>query len=223
MEVTKIADGLWRWSAWYEEWRADVGCVYAETDEAVVLIDPLVPPAEAERFWEALDRDVERLGLPVEILITVFWHARSAAEVAHRYGGRIRAAGRARAAVARRTETEVVPLRPGDSLPGAIEAFATGRSSELAYWLPRHNALVPGDVLLGDADGGVRLCPQSWLPATVDQDAVREALVPLLDLPIERILVSHGRPVLEHAHARLAEALAGSRGDHAQSLRATST
>lgn len=210
MEVTRIAEGLWRWSARYEEWRDEVGCVYCETDEAVVLIDPLVPPDEAERFWQALDHDVERLGLPVEVLITVFWHARSAAEVARRYGGRIHAASRSRAPVARRTETDVMPLGPGDPLPGAIEAFATGRSSELAYWLPGHNALVPGDVLLGDADGGLRLCPQSWLPATVEQDAVREALVPLLDLPIERVLVSHGRPVLESAQAKLAAALTGS-------------
>jgi hypothetical protein len=34
-------------------------------------------------------------------------------------------------------------------------------------------------------------------------------LKPLLDLPIERVLVSHGEPVTERARARLAEALAG--------------
>jgi hypothetical protein len=42
MQVARIAEGLWRWSAYYEEWREDVGCVYYEAPDAVVLIDPLV-------------------------------------------------------------------------------------------------------------------------------------------------------------------------------------
>jgi len=36
---------------------------------------------------------------------------------------------------------------------------------------------------------------------------LREALKPLLDLPVERVLVSHGAPVTVDARARLAEAL----------------
>ncbi|HEY9456568.1 MAG TPA: hypothetical protein VIQ56_01570, partial [Gaiella sp.] len=86
MEVTRIADGLWRWSTYYGEWRDEVGSVYVEADDAIVLIDPLVPEErdEAERFWRALDRDVERAGAPVHVLVTVFWHVRSAAEVVRR-------------------------------------------------------------------------------------------------------------------------------------------
>ena len=34
------------------------------------------------------------------------------------------------------------------------------------YWLPGPGALVPGDRLIGDGEGGVRVCPQSWLEAT---------------------------------------------------------
>jgi hypothetical protein len=41
-------------------WPQEVGSVYAELPETIVLIDPQVPPDEAERFWGALDRDVER-------------------------------------------------------------------------------------------------------------------------------------------------------------------
>jgi hypothetical protein len=69
---------------------------------------------------------------------------------------------------------------------------------------------VPGDVLLGDAGGGVRFCPESWLPAGVGHDDLRVALAPLLDLPVERVLVSHGAPVLEDGHAALAAAVSGS-------------
>ena len=57
MEVTRIADGLWRWSTYYGEWRDQVGSVYVEADDTIVVVDPLVPEErdEAERFWRALD------------------------------------------------------------------------------------------------------------------------------------------------------------------------
>ena len=209
--MTRYDDGLWRWTTFYDEWREEVGCVYVEGPDAVVLIDPLVPSgaSEASRFWKALDRDVGRLGLPVHVYITVFWHARSAGEIVRRYDGHLHSTSRARAANERRTGVEPVVFRPGDALPGGIEALATGRSTEVAYWIPVHGALVPGDVLLGDDDGGVRLCPESWLPTGVDHARLRAALEPLLDLPIARILVSHGAPVTEDAPARLAAALTG--------------
>jgi len=209
--VTRIADGLWRWTAYYEEWRDEVGCVYLEAPDAIVLIDPLVPEeqSEATRFWKALDRDVGRAGLPVHVYITVFWHARSAGEVVRRYDGHLHATSRARAANERRTGVAPEVFRPGDPLPGGIEALASGRAAEVVYWIPQHRALVPGDVLLGAGDGGLRLCPESWLPAGADHARLRSALKPLLDLPVERVLVSHGEPVTVDARARLAEALAG--------------
>ena len=40
---------------------------------------------EAARFLEALDRDVERRGLPVTVLLTVPWHERSITELVERY------------------------------------------------------------------------------------------------------------------------------------------
>ncbi len=211
MHVARIAEGLWRWTAYYAEWRDEVGCVYYEGPGAIVLIDPLVPAEESEstQFWAALDRDVERAGFPVHVLITVFWHTRSAEEVVRRYGGRLYASSRARPAIERRTSAVTDVFRPGDLLPGGIEALASGRATEVVYWIPKHRAIVPGDVILGDGNGGVRLCPRSWLPAGVDHGRLREALKPLLDLPVERVLVSHGEPVTENAQARLAEALAG--------------
>lgn len=205
-----IAAGLWRWTAYYEEWRDEVGCVYYEAPDAVVLIDPLVPSVQSEsaRFWEALDRDVKRAGLPVHVYITVFWHARSAGEVVRRYDGRLHATSRARAAMERRTGVAPDVFRPGEPLPGDIEALPSGRSTEVVYWIPEHGAIVPGDVLLGDDNGGLRLCPESWLPTGVDHAMLRTALKPLLDLPVTRVLVSHGEPVTEDAGARLADALA---------------
>lgn len=60
MELDELAPGLWRWD----------DSLYVERPDAVVLIDPAVPAGEEERFFRALDRDVERLGLPVVVLLT---------------------------------------------------------------------------------------------------------------------------------------------------------
>ena len=105
MDVLEIAPGLWRWTAFHEEWNEDVGCVYVETDDGVVLIDPLVPPDDTAKFWKALDRDVKRAKVPVHVLVTVFWHTRSAAAMRERYDARIWASSSGKAAIARRVRT----------------------------------------------------------------------------------------------------------------------
>ena len=33
MDVLEIDDGLWRWTAFHEEWNEQVGCVYVETED----------------------------------------------------------------------------------------------------------------------------------------------------------------------------------------------
>ena len=190
MRVQEVASGLWRWTGLHPEWQPssegwdqEVGCVYYEGPDAVVLVDPLAPPEDEERFWAALDRDVERAGKPVRILITVSFHERSAEAVAKRYGA-----------------------ATDGPLPAGVEAHAAPAGEETVYRLPEHGALVFGDVVLGAEGGGVRLCPESWLDGTLAQ--MKEELRPLLDLPVERLLVSHGEPVLRDGHAALAKALA---------------
>ena len=56
---------------------------------------------------------------------------------------------------------------------------------------------------------GIRMCPESWLPEGKSHAELADSLRPLLDLPVERILVSHGVPVLERARGALAKVLAG--------------
>jgi glyoxylase-like metal-dependent hydrolase (beta-lactamase superfamily II) len=191
MRVERIDDGLWRWTALHPEWKPEddweeeVGCAYYEAPGAIVLIDPLVPPEEPGRFLAALERDLDRLGRPLAILLTVPWHARSTGELAERYGATVGA----------------LPLE-------GVAPFAVagaGGELETLYWLERPRTLVGGDVLLG---GPLRLCPDWWLPEELRGEPLRASLRPLLDLPIERILTAHGEPVLECARAALAEVLA---------------
>jgi hypothetical protein len=196
VEVQRIEDGLWRWTAPHPDWKprddwdADVGCVYWEADDGVVLVDPLVPSDDADRarFLEALDRDVERVDLPVAILLTCEWHGRSSAELAERYDG------------------TVVGPTVATVLPGAAAAIAAPVAEEVVYWLPAARSIVPGDALIS-SEKGVTLCPASWLSGRGGLAQLRRDLAPLLELPIERVLTSHGPPMLADGRAALAQAL----------------
>ena len=141
------------------------------------------------------------------MLVTVFWHARSAAAMRERYDARIWAPSSGKAAIARRAGVVTDAFAPGDALPGGLEAYRTARAAEVVYWIPEHSALVPGDVLLADGKGGARMCPESWLPASKTHRDLAASLRPLLDLPVRRVLVSHGRPVLTGGGRALARAL----------------
>jgi glyoxylase-like metal-dependent hydrolase (beta-lactamase superfamily II) len=211
LEVAELAPGLWRWTAPHPEWTPDedwpevVGSLYWEGEDAVCLIDPLVPPdaAETERFWRHLDADVERAGRPVAVVLSVFWHERNAAEVAARYGGEVWAH---EAAVERLTVPVQRPFRVGDRLPGGIEAVEVARKGEVVLLVPG-GVLVAGDALLGDGAGGVRVCPDEWFRDPAGPAKARAGLRPLLERPLELIVVSHGEPVMENARAALARAL----------------
>jgi hypothetical protein len=83
MEVERLAAGLWRWSVEPGRWS-----VYAETAQAILLVDPLLPDAGSEdedRFFEALDRDVARCSLPVFVVETSVGRARDAVRIHARY------------------------------------------------------------------------------------------------------------------------------------------
>jgi glyoxylase-like metal-dependent hydrolase (beta-lactamase superfamily II) len=203
VKAGEIGTGLWRWVAFHEEWREDVGCLYVETAEAVCLVDPLVPEDERDAFLRHLDADIERASRPVHVALTIYWHVRSALELLERYGATLWAPARSVLPVQRRTGTRAQALRPGDVVPGGLEAYASGRPAELVYRIPEHDALVAGDVLLG---GPLRICPPGWV-GKGGQEAVREALRPLVDPSLRAVVTSHGEPVLEGGAQALASAL----------------
>jgi glyoxylase-like metal-dependent hydrolase (beta-lactamase superfamily II) len=208
--VRELRAGLWRWTArhpdWTPEeggpegWDPEVASYLYEAPDALVLFDPLAPP------WEDLDGRVDRLG-PPNVLLTIYWHVRSAAEILDRYDGtRVFALEPALEEIRKRV-TPTDTFSAGDTLPGDTEALVT-RDREALFWLPQHAALVAGDVLLGREGGGVRVCPDSWLGDKITPEEVRNDLRPLLDRPVELILLTHGEPVVENALEALDRALA---------------
>jgi len=212
----ELADGLRRWTALHPEWDPvedelddsyrEVASLLYDSAEGLVLVDPLVPTDDADGFLEALDRDVERTGKAPQILITIRWHVRSTQALSDRYpGSHVWAHKAAREVVSERaTVTDLFGF--GETLPGGIVAYDAQRGGEALFWIPEHRALVSGDVLLGTEDGGLRVCPESWLGPR-DPQVVRAGLRALLDLPIECVLVAHGPPVLSEGRAALAAAL----------------
>ena len=92
-----------------------------------------------------------------------------------------------------------------------MRSFAIGkpRRGEQPLWLPSHRALVFGDAVV-EYGGKLRV----WVQDRVD-DKVRRfyrerfnpTLAPLLELDVERVLVTHGEPVLEGGGEALRQAL----------------
>ena len=195
----ELRPGLWRWTASHpewdhaENWGPEVGSVYAELPDSLVVVDPLVPVDEEETFWSALDRDVERLGLPVHVLLTVHWHERSVATVLDRYKATL--------------------WRPEEKggLPAGVHAEVVRGSDwvEALFFLQAHRALVAGDLLIGTG-GGIEL-PVRWFPKG-EQEWAEQQLKPDLRerlgaLPVELVVVSHGEPVLQNGADALRRAL----------------
>jgi glyoxylase-like metal-dependent hydrolase (beta-lactamase superfamily II) len=199
--LRELRSDLYRWTARHPEaeadpelgspadWGPDVGSVAYAARDGLVLVDPLVPADRAD-LQEELDAVVRRHGKPVVILTTLQFHRRSRDELAARYGAST--------------------SRAKKVLPEGVETIQIRGAGETMVWLPEHRALIPGDRLLGGDRGGLRLCPESWLrylPSKMNQTQLRKALRPLLDLPVEMVLVSHGDPVLSAGHEALAGAL----------------
>jgi glyoxylase-like metal-dependent hydrolase (beta-lactamase superfamily II) len=203
VEIEQIAPHLWWWTAPHPEWspsdfkdgrgwERDVSSYALVADGSLVLFDPLVPAGDEERFWAALDGDVEQHG-PPSILISLHWHARSAAEILARYeGASVWAHGPAAEDVGKRVAVSQT-FAAGQALPGGVEALAMGFMNEAAFWLPSHRAHVVGDSLLGYEDR-TELCPRSWLGKNDTWEELEASVQRALERDPERLLLTHGGP-----------------------------
>jgi hypothetical protein len=210
----ELGDGLWRWTARHPEWHPgefgrEVACFCVRAGDDTILIDSLLPP-EPRAVLDVVD---DILGERLTILITIPYHVRSSEQIWNRYRERVETTIRGHRACAKRLDDEAGfrPLEPGDSLPAGVSAHAIGkpRRFETPLYLPSHRALAFGDAV-AEVDGALRI----WSGKRVDRDVTRfyrerfnPTLEPLLELDFDRVLVTHGQPVLEGGRARLRAAL----------------
>lgn len=201
--MEEIRPGLWTWTARHPDWtEADGGpegwgpearSYACDSGSDLALIDPLEPPSLVEGLIESQD---------VAVLLTMYMHKRSAAQCVERFGATVYAPNE---------RLERIPFAArgydaGDELPGAVVAQTGGYPFEMVLWIPAHRAIVAADVLIG-GEGGLRVQPDSWLDKSQTHEGVRESIRPLLELPIELVLVTHGDPVLEDGREALRAAL----------------
>jgi hypothetical protein len=185
--IEDIRPGLKRWAGRHPEFDpaegdldesyTDVASALFHGEDALVFFDPLVP----EELWPQLDVEVKASGKPVVVLTTIFFHERNRDDVARRYGGRL-----------------------GGEVAG-VQAFSAERADEVAYWVEQPRAVVFGDAVLGDNAGGLRITP--WARDAEGLEKTRQALLALLELPVEVVLPAHGNAVLSNGHEALARAL----------------
>jgi glyoxylase-like metal-dependent hydrolase (beta-lactamase superfamily II) len=200
VELRDLAPGLWIWRLDHPDWtpghgwEAAVTSVCVESGGEVALLDPLAPPDDADEFWERLDARP-----PTVVAILKPDHIRDVDRFVQRYGAR---------AFGPRVffrddipETELEPIYRGKTLPGGLEPVDDGRDqNESPLYLPEQRTLVFADGLTAP-EGELLVWAAHWY-----ERRTLPALRELLDLPFERVIVSHGEPV--HDRAAFERALA---------------
>jgi hypothetical protein len=198
VEVRDVGPGLWLWRqphpAWEEgnDWEPEVASFAVESQGVAVLLDPLAPPPVAQEVWGRLEAR-----RPDAVVILKPDHVRDVDLFVRWYGARAYGPSLFWRDDVPRTELEAI--RPGDELPGGLQAHYDGRGvMETPLYLPEQRALVFADGMTAPG-GELRVWATPW-----HEQRTLPALRALLDLPFEHVLVSHGEPVHDRAAFELA-------------------
>ena len=207
--LDELAPGLLRFSRQRQGIPPMSTAYVLQDDVGTILVDPLVRERDTE-VLEALDGLV-RGG--VRILVTIPFHVRGSELLWRRWRDRHEVAifGHPQCLSRLEDDSGFQALEGGETLDGGIRVHTFGRPqrSEMPFELPSHRALAFGDTVL-EIDGRLRV----W--AEVDTDRRRAwyegrflpTLRPLAELDIERVLVTHGEPVVSDGAHALADCLA---------------
>ena len=199
VEVRDVLPGLWLWRQPHPDWRdgndwePEVTSFAVQSRGVALLIDPLAPPPSARAVWDRLEALRPRVAIVLkpdhirDIDLFVRW-----------YG--VRGYGPYLFWPEDIPRTDLEPVRPGDELPGGLQAHFDGRGSmETPLFLPEQRALVFADGMTAPG-GELRIWATPW-----HEQRTLPAMRALLELPFEHVLVSHGEPV--HSRADFEAAL----------------
>jgi glyoxylase-like metal-dependent hydrolase (beta-lactamase superfamily II) len=192
IEIRDVAPGLWIWRAEHPHWKPSHDWQRVVTSTCVasrgqrIAIDPLIPASDASALWARLEAEP-----PTAAVVLKPDHVRDIDGFARRY--QVRAFGPRLYFRDDIPATQLEPIEPGTELPGGLVALYDGRGrEETPLWLPEQRALVFADALT-ERRGELRV----W--STPHLQRALPALRALLDLPFERVIISHGEPVHDRA------------------------
>jgi glyoxylase-like metal-dependent hydrolase (beta-lactamase superfamily II) len=210
--LRELRPGLWHWRAPHADWQPGepwdpVVSSYAVVDgERLLLFDPIAPPGEIEKL--ATERDTA-------VVLTAPWHERdtrllverhnvpvytplpdSAEYLMQTYGVTAEQAGGGSPDLVwllKEGGGEVRPYADGDRLDVGVEAFRGQKPNDMVLWVESGRAVVAGDTLVDFGDG--LEINGRWLQQVgARRDEVVEGLRPVLELPVEHVLATHGGP-----------------------------
>src|SRR5207253_11483736 len=123
------------------------------------------------------------------IVLTNPWHERAARSLSETLGAAVFAPPPDDDGRGIRMAAEV--FEAGNRLPFGVEAFP-GREPpfDVLLWIESHRAVAIGDTLI-DRGNGIEIA-DSWLPEGITHAQVVDGLRPLLNLPVEHVLPTHG-------------------------------
>ena len=179
--------------------------------EDTILVDPLAR-AEEEPLLASLDEVVRGR---VRILVTTPFHVRGSELLWKRWRDEheVTIFGHESCVHPTRLQdrSDFRPLRGGETLDGGVRAHPIGkpRRAEIPFELPSHRALAFGDAVL-EIDGELRVWEdlEGERRRTWYEQRFLPTLEALTRLDVERVLVTHGEPVLRDGARALAAALA---------------
>ena len=184
--MLELQTGVWHWQAphpdWKpgEEWDQVVSSYAIDDGERLLLFDPLAPPTEIDEL---------AAGRETAIVLTCPWHVRDARSLAERLGAALYVPP-PDGGDPNPVEGQV--FAAGDRLPVGVEAFPGMEPNDLVLWVESRRALVAGDTLI-DRGHGLEF-PADWANKGVPPEQILEALRPVLELPVELVLATHGGP-----------------------------
>lgn len=186
----EVATGVWHWRAPHPEWNDSVWpqvvSSYAIDDgERLLLFDPIAPPEELLAQTDARE---------LVVVLTNAWHERDTRTLVERHNPPVFFSpdpGSPDLAWLLSGETgDPHPYAADGSLPPGVDAAFPGRQpNDLVLWIASRGVVVAGDSLV-DFGGGLEI-HEPWLWSTTREQVV-DRLRPLLDLPVEHVLATHG-------------------------------
>ena len=211
--MRELRSGLWHWQAPHPEWTPDqwwpqLVSSYALDDGArLLLFDPLAVPGEI--------LDVATYREPV-VVLTAPWHERDTQSLVEQFGAQVftpppdtaddlvRKYGIAPEEIPEGWHSPDVAwllaegggqatlYGAGDPLPVGLDAFRGRSHNDLVLWIPRVRSVVAGDALV-DFGRGFEVAPEVVKHGVTREQVVAD-LLPLLRLPVELVLPTHGAP-----------------------------